>query len=304
MSKENADVGFDEVESVIAEPLKFKAKLGVGEDAYTSLKIKNRLSKIWDVLGAATTGAWVAGTSTVATTFFPASGLLAWVGIGTAATPVGWVAAAAVVSAGTWYGVTQLVEKQSRGKTTTIPTFISTPIDVLGLMLFDLMAPLALKIAAIDGHIHELEREYIKHYFVGEWGYDKDFINKGIEFTEKKISEFSIKELAKNLAELQKENRDCNFDAMVAELNLFLSHVMEADGKIDEREEMATEKVNQIFVETGRRSILDIFSFPPFGKDHEKNSNAEENICDEDDLPDQHLTNATSVEFVRISKSI
>jgi len=302
MTQENRHGWFDDLDAVIAEPLKFKVKLGIGEDAYTSLKMKKRLSKIWDVVGAATTGAWAANTTVVAATFFPTTGVLAWVGIGAAATPVGWVAAAAVMSAGTWYGVTQIMEKQSRDKTTTIPTFINTPIDVLALMLFDLMAPLALKVAIIDGHVHELEREYIKRYFVDEWGYDKDFINKGIAFTESKVPEFSIKDLAENLAELQKENRDCKFESMAYELNLFLSNVMEADGKIDECEEMAIERVNQIFHETGKWKFSDIFSFPSFGKDHEENSSAQENICDEDDLLDQRLSNATPVELVKMRK--
>jgi|GEM_PF-759623 len=300
MSQENTHGWFDDLDAVIAEPLKFKVKLGIGEDAYTSLKMKKRLGKIWDVVGAATTGAWAAKTTVVATTFFPTSGLLAWVGIGAAATPVGWVAAAAVMSAGTWYGVTQIMGKQSRDKTTTIPTFINTPIDVLALMLFDLMAPLALKVAIIDGHVHELEREYIKRYFVDEWGYDKDFINKGIAFTESKVPEFSIKDLAKNLAELQKENRDCKFESMAYELNLFLSNVMEADGKIDECEEMAIERVNQIFSETGKWKFSDFFSFPSFGKDHEANSGAQEVIFSEVDFLEQRLSNATPAELVKV----
>jgi len=298
MTKENTHDWFDDLGAVITEPLKFKAKLEIGEDAYTSLKVKKRLGEIWDVVGAATTGVWAANTTIVATTFFPTSGLLAWVGIGTAATPVGWVAAAAVISAGTCYGVIQYMKQQSRDKTTVIPKFINTPIDILGLMLFDLMMPLALKVAAVDGYIHEQEREYIKRYFVDEWGYDKDFINKGLVFTESHLSEFLIREVATSLAKLQKENRDCNFDAMVFEINLFLSNVMEADGRIDEREEMAIEKVNQIFSETGKRKLSGIFSIPLFGKDHEGNKNAQKNSRDENDLLSQRLSKATPVELV------
>lgn len=40
----------DDVEQVVAEPLHFKAKLAIGENAYTSLRTVNRLRELWDVL--------------------------------------------------------------------------------------------------------------------------------------------------------------------------------------------------------------------------------------------------------------
>ncbi len=42
---------FENIEAVITEPLKFKAKLAIGEEAYTSLRLKNAATKIWDTSG-------------------------------------------------------------------------------------------------------------------------------------------------------------------------------------------------------------------------------------------------------------
>ncbi len=91
MSDQSQKDWFNNVESVVTEPLKFKAKLAIGEDAYTSLKLKNAALEAWDTIGVATTAATVAKSSVIASTFFAPSGFLAWLGIGTAVTPIGWV---------------------------------------------------------------------------------------------------------------------------------------------------------------------------------------------------------------------
>jgi len=299
MPHHNIPDWFGNLDEIIAEPLKFKAKLHIGEDAYTSLRLKKSLGEIWDIIGIAGTGASIAKSAYIANIFFQASGPLAWIGIGASATPVGWVVASAIASAGAWYGLTRYLKKQSNDKTIVIPTFINTPLDALALMLFDLMAPLALKVAAIDGEVHDSEREYIKRYFVNDWGYDKDFIDEGLAFIENRLSDVSIKGLAKALAAYQKENRDCNFEAMAYEINIFLSHVMEADGKIDEREEMAIERVNHIFTETGKLMFSDIFSFP-----YSRNGNAGkatgQDTLDESDILVRRLLNATHSELAQM----
>ena len=298
---------FDSLDAVIAEPLKFKVKLAIGEDAYTTLKLKKRLGVIWDIVGAASSGGVIMNSSVVATTFFPSSGFLAMIGIGTAAaTPVGWVVAGSVVCAGAWYGVTKFLEKQSKEKVRVIPEFINTPLDVLGLMLFDLMAPLALKIAAIDGQVHKDERAYIKRYLIHEWGYDPGFIEKGIAFSEAHLGAFLIKDQAKALAAFQKENRDCNFDAMASELNLFLSNVIEADGRIDEREEMAIERVNQAFSDARKRKLSDIFKMfsSLFNKGGNESRDTEEGVAIKRGELDHRIFNATPAELVRLRQAL
>jgi len=82
--------GFQGIDAIVAEPLKFKVKLAIGEDAYTSLRVKKAVVQVWDVAGVATTAAVVAKSSVVASTFFAPTGLLAAIGIGAAVTPIGW----------------------------------------------------------------------------------------------------------------------------------------------------------------------------------------------------------------------
>lgn len=245
---------FEGVDDVVEDELRFKAKLGIGEDAYTSERLKKTVFEAWDVAGMAATGAQVASSAFVAQKFFAAPGLLAAIGIGTAATPIGWVIAASVVSGGAWLGITRYLKGES-GKTTVIPHFINTPVDVLGLGLFDLMAPLAMKIAAVDGHAHESEIAAINQYFVRRWGYSEPFVDRGLEFVGQKLGDYDIKTAAATLAAFARDNPDCKADVMLADIRLFLRDVMEADGYIDEREEMAIERVEVVFAEEMRFSI-------------------------------------------------
>ena len=247
MKSEGHKEWFSDIEIIVREPLIFKAKLGIGEDAYTTLRVKNSAYMVWDVAGAAGSAAMVAKSSVVASTFFAPTGWLAALGIGTAATPLGWVIAAGVLSGGAWFGITRYFKSKKEDHVDVIPRFINTPLDVLALGLFDLIVPLSLKVAHVDSSFSEIEKEHICSYFVREWGYDKDFVERGMKFIKAKIHEFSIKDLAKTLAEFQKKNPDCNYKAMTKEIIKFLRRITECDGRIDEREDMAIEKIESIF---------------------------------------------------------
>lgn len=153
--------GFSEIDRVVADPLRFKLKLGIGEDAYASLRIKKNLTNLWDLVGWGGTGATVAASPMVASAFFVPKGFIALLGFGTAVTPVGWVVAAAVTSAGAYYGVTRLFGGYEGSRVDKIPKFINTPLDVLGAALFDLMGGLAIRVAYIDGRIDERETQEI-----------------------------------------------------------------------------------------------------------------------------------------------
>jgi hypothetical protein len=252
--------GFQGIDTIVAEPLKFKVKLAIGEDAYTSLRVKNAVVQVWDVAGVATTAAVVAKSSVVATAFFAPTGLLAAIGIGAAVTPIGWVVAAGVVSGGAWFGITRHLKKASASKITVVPNFINTPLDVLALGLFDLMVPLALSVAAADGCIDEARRQHIDDYFVGEWGYDANFVDAGIEHIEASLDDLSAREqsaldLAQTMAEFASQHRDCNFKMMAQETIDFLRRIMTLDGGLDPRDEQAIVEIENIFKSANRLSL-------------------------------------------------
>ena len=247
--------GFQGIDTIVAEPLKFKVKLAIGEDAYTSLKVKNAVVQVWDVAGVATTAAVVAKSSVVASTFFAPTGLLAAIGIGTAVTPIGWVIAAGVVTGGAWFGVTRHLKKASASKLTVVPNFINTPLDVLALGLFDLMVPLALKLGVIDGRVDAARRQQIDDYFVSEWGYDANFVDAGMRHIESRLDELSVTELAQTMAEFASHNPDCNFHTMSQGILDFLRHIAALDGVVDAREESAIGEIEGIFKSANRFTL-------------------------------------------------
>jgi hypothetical protein len=255
MQNQDQQNWFQDIETIVSEPLNFKAKLAIGEEAYTSLKVKNTVIQVWDVAGVATTAAVVAKSSVVASTFFAPTGLLAAIGIGTAVTPIGWVIAAGVVTGGAWLGITRHLKKTSADKVTVVPKFINTPLDVLALGLFDLLAPLALKIVDVDGRIENNERQLIHYYFVKEWGYDPKFVDEGIRYIESNLSGLSIKQLAQTIADFTKENPDCNFKMMSQEILGFLRNVVEVEGRITPGDEKAIENIENIFNAANKFSL-------------------------------------------------
>lgn len=234
----------NETDLVVEDTNKFKIKLGIGEDAYGSLKLKNTLQTLWDVKGAGAAGAAAAASPAVATTFFGGGGFLSAIGIGAAAaTPVGWVIAAAVASGGAYYGVMKVMSGYTESRVETIPKFINTPIDLLGATLFDMMAGLALKVADFSGDIDDVEREAIIDYFTEEWGVSDEYARRALPLIEMQVKGRTLKEMAKNLADFQIDNADCNPGAMKKDIRQFLEEIAFADGECDEREELAIETI-------------------------------------------------------------
>jgi len=246
------------IETVVRDDLRFKAKLAIGEDAYKLLKTKNRVSSAWDTYGAVGTGVTVAQSALVAETFFASSTLLGKLtfgalGASAAATPIGWVVAAGALAGGAWVGMKRL-NSVDEEKVTVIPKFINTPIDLLGLGIFNLLASLAIKIAAIDGVIDDRERDHIYRYLVEEWGYDDRFTQIGLHYIEENISNYSIKGLSEQISEYTRKNPDCNREKICKDIIQFLKEIIEVDGVIDEREEMALERAEKILM---KGSILE-----------------------------------------------
>jgi uncharacterized tellurite resistance protein B-like protein len=241
---------FGEVAQVISDPLRFKRKLAIGEDAYTSMRVGKTLAQLWDVGGVAATGGSIAASTTVAGTFFASSGWLATIGLGAAAvTPVGWVIGAALATGGAYYGVTRLFKSYHGSRVDVIPKFINTPIDLLGASLMDMLAALSFKIALTDGEVTEPERVAIKDYFITEWGYDPNYASVALGVLEENAGQGTIKEMTASFGGFIHDNPDCNFTAIKEELIRFLREIAAADGILDEREEFAIEKVDALLRE-------------------------------------------------------
>ena len=247
MDQTEADLIADlnQLDHVVADTNKFKIKLAIGEDAYASLRTTKALQMIWDVKGAGAAGAGLAASPTVAATFFGGgSTFLSALGLtSAAATPVGWVVAAAVVSGGAYYGAMRWFGRYSESRVEAIPRFINTPIDFLGATLYDMMAGLALKVAEFDGKIDPAEREAIISYFGEEWGLSQDYAERALPLIESQVRERSLKDMVRSLAEFQVDNPDCNPSAMAKDIRTFLDEIANSDGFFDEREAIAIEAI-------------------------------------------------------------
>ncbi len=241
----SSSLKLDDVEQVVSEPLRFKARLAIGENAYTSLRAVNKMRELWDVLGAAGTGAAVAKSSLVASTFFAPSGLLGMLGIGTAATPIGWVAFAAIASGGACYGMYRLLGQSKGSRVIEIPRYLNTPLDALGLALFDLLAPMAIRLAAVDGGVSAAERARLIRHLVDDWGLDQDFVAQALELVEPDAVTGSLEAMAQEAAGFLHANPDCNHAEIAREYVEFLRELLETDGAITPQEQSALDLLAQ-----------------------------------------------------------
>ena len=156
-------------EPVLAHDLLFRAQLGVDENVYSVRRVYDKLTQFSPIAAGASLGGAVAGSSVVAGTFFSTGGILGLLGLATATTPVGWViAAAAVGGLGSAYGMRKLrAGTESTFKVDKIAQNLGSniSIDVFALAIFELLAPLALKIAIADGDIGSEERSRVNRHF-------------------------------------------------------------------------------------------------------------------------------------------
>ncbi len=247
MTQQSDTSWLEGIEQVVGNELQFKAKLDIGEEAFTSLRLKRYLLDALDAGNGAVAGAALAKSSFVASTFFAPSGLLGILGIGTAATPLGWAIAAGALGAGLSVIIGKKFVRGNSSRVTVIPDFINTPLDLLAIGLFDMIATLGLKMANIDGPVTADERVLLERYFIDEWGYDPAFVSAGLGNISGELEQHSIQAVAQKLADYKKKNPDCNYTSMSAEILRFLDLIIAVDGVTDEREQLARDRIQSIF---------------------------------------------------------
>lgn len=235
------------LDRVVADPMRFKARLRIGEDAYPLRRLTKEGWRWWDTAGAAGTAVAVAKSSAVAGTFFAPTGFVAWLGLASAVTPVGWVIAAAALAGGGYYGVSRWWATRPDSAVDVVPRFISTPIDRLGVALFDLIAGLSFAVARADGAVDEGERALIVGHLRDDWGFDPAFIAAAMPLLEADADDAAVEAAARGFGSFLRGNPDCNTAAMQVEMLAFLRELMGADGRIDPAETAAVKRIEAAF---------------------------------------------------------
>jgi uncharacterized tellurite resistance protein B-like protein len=106
---------------------------------------------------------------------------------------------------------------------------------------------LAVRVSSIDGAVDESEKAAIADHFVSEWGLDEGYVRRAVDLLFDETEPKRVKQLARALAEFQANNPDCNAAEMQGDLMRFLREVTEADGVLDEREELALDAIEAEF---------------------------------------------------------
>ncbi len=224
----------DDPQRLVDDPLRFKAKLHIGDDAFQVLSSFDTFNTM---IGAGSAGAAIASSSYIASAFF-GQGLLYSVGLVAAATPIGWVVGAGVGAAGLAFGIKKAWSDDKSGRVLTVPKYINTPIDLLALRLTELMIPIALKIAYADRSIEQSEINKILNYFSNEWGLNQQLVKQMIDDNIESVGKLRYKDLASSIVAFTAENKDCNQLEMCKDLLGFVEEITGADGVVCEREEI------------------------------------------------------------------
>lgn len=243
------DKAFADDEIIIENDIKFKSALGIGDQAFKSLQIRENLSTFGEALGVGTAVAGVANTVTVGSLLgFTTGGIFGTGLLAGAATPgLNVVIAAGVLSAGAYVGFAKYLTKNKSDKILVTPKFINTPLDLLATSLANFFVPIGLKLGLADGHLHELEELRIKNFMVKEWGYSESFITKLIRSHKDRDLSQTYKTALEGFIDFTTTNPDCDEVEIQSSLIKLLKLIIEADGQIKESEEIQLDFIENYF---------------------------------------------------------
>lgn len=235
-----------EPQRLVDDPLRFKAKLHIGNDAF---QVLNRAENFGTMFATGSASAAIMSSSYIASAFF-GKGLLFSLGLATAATPVGWVLGAGIGGAGLAFGIKRKLSNTSKGRVIVVPKYINTPIDLLASRLTELMIPIALKVAYADRNIQEVEINKILNYFSNEWGLNKELVKQVIDDNMEHVGKLRYKDLTSSIIAFTEENKDCNQKEMCKDLLKFVEEISASDGDICEREKIELDYLRRALLPT------------------------------------------------------
>ena len=233
----------EELEKIIDNDLKFKQKLNIGDNAYRYLKTAKNLKNFGEV---SVTGAGVAAITGAGWYLsLGALGKLA-IAVGIASTPVGWIAGAGAAGMVGVIGLKKFFNKANAKAIDSIPKFLNTPLDVVALNISQIIFPPAIRMACVDNDFCSAERDVIKSYFVGEWGYNEEFVNGNIDLYSHNISTIDYRLFRETLNKICNTTKELKKDKIVKELLFLLEEVIRADGRVAPEESNEFEYVKLI----------------------------------------------------------
>ena len=245
---EDLNTYFDEnpAEELVANPERFKIKLGIGERVYKTLRVKRTLEAIGGFLSFFSAGSTAASGSWFATTFF-APVIWGFQLSFLAVTPIGWVVAAGFAGGGLYLAFRKLSRRFDENFIDVVPKYINTPLDMIALQILEQILPFALYIARADGTIDGAERKTIEDYFTEKWGYNATVIGKYIDEAEVALTDNYVEEVATRFAKFCKESKDCDKAEVTDDVNKMLQAIVDADDHIHPDEEKALNQLKSWF---------------------------------------------------------
>ncbi len=236
---------FKETANIIDDDLKFKHKLQLGDDAYKKLKT---IKKAKDFIGSIAVGIgaffscyiyWSSQQST--------SVKLLGHEVYANSPPIGWFIFWGIFFFIITFYIKKFFKKAEEKTMHKIPKFLDTPLNIVALTLSEVFIVPAIKIATVDGVFSKEEEDYIKSYFVNDWGFNKNFIDNCVESGRKKI-ECSYDDYGKSLRNICANSKELKFKTIANELISFLDNIIKSDGNIATVEIEAYNKFKKILM--------------------------------------------------------
>lgn len=238
----------EDVESVVVDPFKFKAKLGIGSESFTYLSKAEHLRDVLAAAGGATLGASVVGGAWVASLGTMGSLGLA---LGVVSTPIGWIAAAGTGSAALFYGFNRLLRGQRKSAVDEVPKFINTPLDLLASNLVEVLLPPLIHMAKADGEIKPKELDVIIKRLADNWGISATFVTGRCDHLIKSNGKLDLHAWSEAIVS-HGGSADVSLDALTNDLLSALEEVMHADSIVTDSEMLVLEELRTALLSDAR----------------------------------------------------